>query len=570
MWRRALRWGLLAAGAYLVVSAGLLAWSALDARQGLHELRALQREVGPADLLDGSAANRLSSAGDDFTAAGDRLGGPFLAPLRALPVVGAQVRAFAGVVDGSAEITDLAAEGVDEAQATVGDGVPTGAPRVAALRRLADVAERTAAELAAVDAGPGDLLVPPFRGAHDRFLTEKDDLEEALLRSRDAADALATVLDGPSAYLLFAANNAEMRSGSGMLLSVGLLVADHGELEVSELVPTEELVLDQGAGITDPDLARLWGFAGPDRDFRNLLLSPRFAPAAEQATRMWAALGNPPIDGVLTLDVVALEHLLGAVGPVTVDGQRIDAGNVRRVLLHDQYVGVEATDAGQAARRDRLGDVAGAVLERFDSSEADAGALAAGLRDAASGRHLMVWSTDPALQAAWQGVRIDGSLPPDGVLVSLLNRGNNKLDQYVEIEARLRPDTARTGTLRLVATNTIGPGEPRYIAGGDPDRPYGVYPGFVAASFPAGTRLAVAEGPEAVVAGADGGSETVAGELRLAPGRSATWVVRYQLPEGVDSLEIQPSARAPGVRWRVGDRSWTDERRPRVRIDLPA
>src|SRR5262245_59785089 len=118
MWRRWLRWGLLFLAGYLVLAAGLLAWSATDAHQGLSELRALRRDLTPVQLLDGSAARRLASAGDDFDAASGRLGGPLLAPLRLVPFVGRQVDSFAGVIEGSAEVTDLAADGVDDAEAT--------------------------------------------------------------------------------------------------------------------------------------------------------------------------------------------------------------------------------------------------------------------------------------------------------------------------------------------------------------------------------------------------------------------------------------------------------------------
>ena len=236
------------------------------------------------------------------------------------------------------------------------------------------MAEGTAASLAAVDEGPDSWLLPGLSGAAEDFAAEKDELEQTLLRSRDVSDALATILDGPSTYLLFAANNAEMRSGSGMLLSAGLLVAADGDLEVTDLEPTEELVLPEGVGVDDPDLADRWGFSGSDQDFRNLLLSPRFGPSAEQATRMWAALGRPEVDGVLAVDVLALEDLLEAVGPVTVGTEQIDHTNVRRLLLHDQYARVTQDDDGQEARRDVLGTVARAVLERFDTSEPEPGA----------------------------------------------------------------------------------------------------------------------------------------------------------------------------------------------------
>jgi hypothetical protein len=289
------------------------------------------------------------------------------------------------------------------------------------------------------------------------------------------------------------------------------------------------------------------------------------------ATRMWVALGRPEVDGALTVDVLALEDLLEAVGPVVIGTEQVDHTNVRRLLLHDQYTRVTQDDQGQAARRDVLGAVARAVLERFDTAEPDPGALARALRDAASGRHLMLWSTDPASQQAWRGVGVAGELEPDGVLVAVLNDGNNKLDPFLDIDARLTPTDATHGTLRLRVTNTVGPDEPPYISGARPQDVggYGIYPGQLSVSFPAGTELSVARGPEAGVAGPDGVSEVITAGVRIAPGDTVVWEVDYVLGQPLDGLRILPSARWPGIDWRAGGQRWNDENRPRQTVDLP-
>ena len=567
-WLRRLLW---AVGLYVVVCGLLVAISVVLARQGIAELQAFRREATPGDLLDGTAAERLGRAEADLDRAALLVDGPWLTPLRLVPGLGRQVDAVQSMVVGAADITALAVDGVDAAEAAVGAGIPTGTGRVEALRTLSGVAEATAASLNAVEDGPRTWLLPGLGTAAAAFADQKAEIEESLLRTRDASAALATVLEGPSTYLLLAANNGEMRSGSGMLLSAGLLTAVDGELDVTDLEPTAELVLPEPAGITDPDIEQQWGFSGPDQDFRNLLLSPRFAPNAEMATRMWAELGRPEVDGVITIDVLALESLLEAVGPVTVGTEVIDHTHVRRLLLHDQYTRVTDDPDGQAARRDVLGTVAQAVLERFDTTAADPGPLARALRDAAAGRHLMLWSRDEGLEQAWRGVSVAGDVAADGVLVSVLNDGNNKLDQYLEIDAELDPADATSGTLRLELTNTVPPGEPNYIAGAFPDQVggYGVYPGRLAVHFPAGTDLRVAEGPEATLAGPDGGTTLLATEIRVPPGETLVWELDYELGQELAGLRLLPSARSPGIEWTVGDRTWSERRVPSRTVDLP-
>src|SRR5215203_5441977 len=112
------------------------------------------------------------------------------------------------MVAGSADVTSAAAEGMAAAHETVGDGIPRGTGRVRALRNLAGVADDAAAVLAAIEPGPESWLLPGLSGGGRDFGQEKDGLEPTLPRARDVSDALATILEGPSTYLLFAANNA--------------------------------------------------------------------------------------------------------------------------------------------------------------------------------------------------------------------------------------------------------------------------------------------------------------------------------------------------------------------------
>ncbi|MEL7209384.1 MAG: DUF4012 domain-containing protein, partial [Actinomycetota bacterium] len=450
---------------------------------------------------------------------------PLTAPVRVLPVVGRQVRAVGGMAGAAAEIGEIAADGVEEAAALAEGGLPTGPGRVDLLDDLADVTDRAAARIAVVDLGPDEALIGPVGSAHDRFASEQVGLEESLLDTRDAAAGMAGVFAGPSDYLLLAANNAEMRAGAGMALSAGVLHFEDGTVELGDMESTAALQLPGGVEEYDPQLAALWGFANPDEEWRNLLLSPRYPASAELGRQMWDQLGRPPIDGVLTVDIAALQGLLAALGPVEVDGREISADNVVRLLQHDQYLGVENDE--QAERRDRLGDVARAVVDRLDQQGAEVSPLLSGLRDAAAGRHLLLWSEDRGLQRAWSGIGVGGEPGPDDLLVGVLNEGNNKLDQFLRVDAELDPGPGRSGRLVLEVTNEVPEGEPAYIAGVAPERVggYGVYPGYLAVSLPGGTTATVAEGPEITLGGPDGDSQMVAALVRIAPGETVRWVL---------------------------------------------
>jgi hypothetical protein len=120
-------------------------------------------------------------------------------------------------------------------------------------------------------------------------------------------------------------------------------------------------------------------------------------------------------------------------------------------------------------------------------------------------------------------------------------------------------------------TNTVGPDEPPYVSGGNPDLVggYGIYPGRLAVNFPAGTGLTVRSGPEAERAGSDGASEALTAAIRVAPGERVTWVVEYELGQPLDALRILPSGRSPGIHWTAPGQEWDDARRPRNTVELP-
>lgn len=563
--RRALVVVALGAVAYLVFCGVWLAMARREARAGTDQLRQIREDPDPRELLDGTALPVIESAQRDFESARDRARSPLLAPLRMMPLVGRQIDSFGSISAAAGKIAGISLEGAQAARRELGGDIPPGAERVQTLRDLADIAELTSARVATIPLGPSSGLIGPVANARSDFADEKDSVELALLYTRDAARALADVMDGPSSYLLIAGNNAEMRASSGMFLSVGLLEFEGGRLHLSGLESSADLHLDTGVSYRDRDMEELWGFAHPNREWRNLVLSPRFPASAEMATRMWRAAGRPAVDGVLAVDVIALRALLEATGPVEVGDGSVDAEGVQQLLLHDQYL----DNPDQQARRDRLSEVARSVLEAFDGSSPDLPALADGLRDAVAARHLMLWSRDDRTQLAWEQAGISGSVGRHDVLLGLLNRGGNKLDQYQSIRASVRTREVVEGTvvaLHVTVTNEVPDGEPTYIAG---DGEYGRYDGFLAVTMPRRSALVDTSQSIAVTAGPDGESRVLAIPAVISQGDTIEWSVSFVVPPGVDSVTIGPSARVPHIEWWGPDGlRWNDRDTPRQDVPL--
>ena len=132
----------------------------------------------------------------------------------------------------------------------------------------------------------------------------------------------AQLLQGPRNYLLLAANNSEMRVGSGAFLSVGVLSTADGSLHLGPVRSIIDFNLPDDRVPLTGDLADRWGWLEPNREWRNLASSPRFDANAELATQMWKASTGQDVDGVMAIDIDALRAMLAATGPVVVDGTR--------------------------------------------------------------------------------------------------------------------------------------------------------------------------------------------------------------------------------------------------------
>ncbi len=102
----------------------------------------------------------------------------------------------------------------------------------------------------------------------------------------------------------------------------------------------------------------------------------------------------------------------------------------------------------------------------------------------------MVWSKNPADQAAWVVSGVSGSLTPSSVDVSVINLGGNKLDQYlpVHVDVTTAPTGADTTVTLTTRMDQHHPGRPvavhrRAVPGGA--GPLRRLPGLVAANLPA-------------------------------------------------------------------------------------
>ena len=557
------------AGLLVVVWAVVAGWSlargALDLLAGKRALDAARAHAQVADLVEGRPVDDLRRAHTRMADAHRRLGSAVVAPVRVLPVVGRQVRTLSAMAGATATVADAGADGVSRARPLIDRGAAGGAERAAAARQLADLAGSALRRVEDLDLGPSEGLFGPIAERRAELVDVLDGLESGLSRGAAGARAVAGLLEGPRRYLVFAANNAEMRAGSGMFLSMGVLETGGGGLRLQDVRTVYDYPIPPDAVPLEGDLADRWGWLNPNDDWFNLMLSPRFDVQAPLAARMWAAGGRPPVDGVLVLDPVAFSGVLQATGPVEVDGRRIDAASVVNDLLHGQYL--RYPDPGKdVGRRETLGELARAAFGALDAGGWSVAGLAQGMAPVIDGRHVLAWSARPEEQADWAVAGVDGSLGPDSLLVALSNRGGNKLDYFQHVSGHV--DVAHAGTeslvnLRIRVRNTVPMGQPASVSGDTEGTGAGEggYLGILSVNVPgAASNVRIDGVDELAVAGSDGPTQVVGLLVRLARDEEREFVVRFQLPAPQGELRVEPSARVPGIEWTAGGRTWTDSK----------
>lgn len=552
----------LVVAAWIVFAGALLAAAAFDVWAGTRAIESARAQASASDLFEGRPLPDLRTAHRRLGAASRRISNPVLAPVRAAPFVGRQLRSLGAQARAGATVADAGAIAVAATQSALDRHDEGLSSKSVLARQLAAVAEEAGRRLSTLDLGPRQGLVGPLADARNEFAEKLVTLQTGLRRGAAGARALATLLEGPRRYLLLAANNAEMRAGSGMFLSVGELETEADHLRLQDMRSVTSVPVPPGSVPLEADLRDRWAWLAPTDEWRNLMLSPRFDAQAPLAARMWQATGGSRVDGVLVLDPFALQGLLRATGPVEVDGRRITADSVVQELLHDQYVRFTVDEREE--RREQLGRIARATFELLDAGRWSVRELGRGILPVVRGRHLLAWAADPREQDDWAAAGVDGSLRPDSVLVAVLNRGGNKLDQFLEVSSDLaiaRAGTDTVVTLRVTIANRTPRGEPEYIAGPSPGSGLGegVYAGIVAVSLPGAAEDGHIEGvQDLAVAGRDGPSRVVGSLFQLERDQQRSVVVRFRLPGRDGQMTIESSARAPAIRWTSGRRQWSD------------
>ncbi len=499
----------------------------------------------------------------------DLTGDPVWRTAETLPWAGDQLRAVRVAIGAT---DDLAAGALQPLVAT-GSLDPAvlhpvdGRFDVAALQALAAPAaasaQAAAAAAASVDAIDDDALLAPVAeqiGALRQVLGDAAGATDALHRATAVLPA-ALGSSGPRDYLVVFQNNAEWRSLGGIVGAVALVHTDGGAITLAAQGSSSDFTSYPDSVLALSDEQRAIFDTKPGRWIQNVTQLPAFPQAAPLARELWAReSGGRPVDGVVSVDPVALSYLLRATGPVPLpSGDTLTADSAVPLLLNEVYQRYE-NPADQDAF---FQQAAAAVFAALASGTGDPEALIAALAQAGAEHRLLVWSADPAEQAVLDGTTLQGALPvtdadTTGFGVYVNDGTGSKMDYYAAFGVGVGWCPAAGTAAEAALTVTIAaraPADaaslPAYITGGGA---FGVPPGTTRTVaylyLPAGAELVSSQelgtaSAPGFATGTDEGRPVLIWTTDLAPGEQATAAVRVRTP-ATAALTVRATPVIPG------------------------
>ncbi|MGQ9523030.1 MAG: DUF4012 domain-containing protein [Anaerolineae bacterium] len=400
----------------------------------------------------------------------------------------------------------------------------------------------------------------------------------ALRAGLDVAAAMPDLLgaNGPRVYLIIAQNEDELRPTGGYITGVGEVRMENGR--IAAMTFRDSYAVDDFTQPYPDPPEPLRRYMGIDLwVFRDSNWSPDFPTAARQAIALYRPGDPVTVDGVIALDQYAVKELVGAVGPLPVEGA--DEPITGETVISYMRRAWEPEDGALTGewwreRKSFMGPLAEALWARIQREDVDWLRLAETVVRLLDEKHLLLYIPHPVVapllaERGWDSALQAG--PADFLLVVDANVGYNKASAKVQQAITYEVDLGRNpprATLTLVYTHTVPTGSPcvpesRY----DP-----VYEQMMARCYwdylrvyiPQGSRLldatripvpkealwsGEAESSEVTVLPADEGPfTTLEVLLLLLPGavqtRSFTWelpesVVRRQGDEAVYALRVQ-------------------------------
>ena len=302
-----------------------------------------------------------------------------------------------------------------------------------------------------------DSLLPQVQPQVSKFIRELNSAADGTRIAAQVTRLLPVMMgkDGGRSYLLVFQNNGSARHLGGMAGAAAALNVDDGRLSLGKQGSAGDIGMYDSPVIGQSAEERaLFGetVVSESADVANLTDYPR---NGEVYQALWRKTQGAEVDGVLSMDTVAVANLLRATGPVTVDGTRVTSANAVDELLHRTYLRL-----GPEAQNDFYAAVTRAIFDKIKRGSFSPTALAQAMRASVEERRVMLWLDKQSEQSEIAETSISNSLPtadsarPEvGVYVN--SAGNDKLSYFLRHRVDVTADRCDMGAQRIEVRLTL-------------------------------------------------------------------------------------------------------------------
>lgn len=444
---------------------------------GAEGLAALLQDPQQIRQLDSA----LTSLDRELTSI-EKLTGPFLPLARHLgwlPGIGGDIQAAPSLLTMARQTTD-AAQSLSSAFLPLVDDLSSQPIRLQALApALTTRIQEAQPQIVQADTALNHAIEARNQvdvrriSANTRHLVERFDRIQPLMDTGlDLLSILPEFLgaDRPKTYLILAQNNHELRATGGFISGVGLVQVAQGQ--IVHYTFQDSYAVDN---LTRP---HPWAPEALRRQMGSALLMirdanwwPDFPTSARTAADLYRQDQGVAVDGVIAVDLTALQLLLAALGPVSVPGydQAITSANLTSMIANYwesprlSAPGKEGAD-WWLHRKDLAADLLGQILP-IVTEQADAQQMTALSRatfQALRQRHVLLYVESPQGQDILRQLGWDGALrnvQGDTWLVVDSNVGFNKVNpniaQTLDYTLQLDATGRATSTLTLAYAHLV-------------------------------------------------------------------------------------------------------------------
>lgn len=431
----------------LVVCAAAAGFSGFKLYKSAMSAKAhLNNVVNAAKVIkDGSTDDMVKALSDvsyiqkEAAAAKQDVSGGLWTLAEKMPVVGGDVktaRTAIGTIDDFAQTTlpqlGKVVTTLTGASLSSGDGQLNMEPIIAAAQQLATVDQSVQSQARTIQDLP-DAKLGVVNNALQNGKTQMAALAQVTENLSGMLNMLPNFLgaNGARNYVLLAQTNSEIRGTGGLIGSAGSFSADNGKIAVGEFHADAEFPSNAALDDVNQDGdGTLYSGLYFGQVIHNLSSTPDFPRVASMAQKFWqAAPFGGSSDGVMSLDPVALQAMIGATGDVTLsDGRVLNGSNTAEFLLNGAYK--ELTPSAQD--------------QYFSETAAQAVLRSAGVTGE---------------------ITNDAKNPVTGVYSNEMQA--SKMDWYIQRKSTVKRTGDNTYHVTYSFTNTLQPGEagslPEYI-----------------------------------------------------------------------------------------------------------